>query len=333
MHPDSGGPAPHHGGGGRARHARPRRSPGAVAAVAALMAALLPGCADPPDDARPAGSGAPIEVTDGVGRTVRLQAPARRVVSMLPALTDWLVAMGVGDRLVARTDYDTDPSLAHLPTVGGGLDPSVEWLAARRPDLVLAWPDAPSRSLVQRLEALDIAVYTAPIQSIEEALRAARDLGRLLGDTAAAASAIREVRAGLDSVRSAVGDRPSPSVLFLIGTDPLMAAGPGTFLHELVAWAGGRNAIADVPILWPQLSLEQVILRAPDVIIIGSLGPADPATALAGRPGWRDVPAVRAGRVHAVHPDTVNRPGPALDDAAALLARLIHGAPAGAARP
>lgn len=303
----------------RAAHSPPPRLTPAAVSVITTMAVLAAACG--PE--RPH-TGA-ITVTDGATRTVSLAAPARRVVSMMPALTEWIIAMGAADRLVARTDYDHDPAVEHLPSVGGGLTPSVEWLAARQPDLVLAWPDAPSRSLVSRLEALGIPVYTAPSETVEEALTAAHDVGRLLGVETEARSAIQEVRTGLDSVAAAVAGRPRPDVLFLIGIDPVMAAGPGTFLHQLVTRAGGRNTLDGTSILWPQLSLEEVVRRAPDVVIVGGAGVADPLTVLRQRPGWRTVPAVRAGHVFAVDPDFVNRPGPRLDEAAAHLAAIIHG--------
>ena len=277
--------------------------------------------------ALPNDSAGPVVVTDLSGRTVRLPQPARRVVGLTPAINEWMVAMGGGDRLVARTNYDDAPAIAHLPSVGGGLDPSVEWLAAREPDLVVAWPDGPSRSLVQRLTDLGISVYTAPIQTVDEALRVARDLGQLLGRDEAAAEAIAEVRAGLDSVRSDVRGRGSPSVLFVIGLDPLMASGQGTFADELIRRAGGRNALEDVSVLWPHLALEEVVRRAPDVVLVASAGVTEPAAALADRPGWRRVPAVRDGRVYALDPDRVTRPGPHLDEVAARLAELIHRRP------
>ncbi len=286
-----------------------------------LALGLLAGCQAQPG----AHSDTAVSVTDLTGRTVTLDAPAERVVSMMPSVTGWLIAMGAADRLVARTDYDHHPAVASLPSVGGGLTPSVEWLVAREPDLVVAWPDAPSRSVVGRLEELGIAVYAAPAESIEDALTVARGVGTLVGRRAAADSAIAAVRTGLDSLRVAVAGLEPPSVLFLIGMDPLMAAGPGTFLDQLVRAGGGRNALADLDILWPQISLEEVVRRAPDVILVGSAAAGDPAALLGERPGWRDVPAIRRGAVFAVDPDQVNRPGPDLDRAATLLARLIHG--------
>lgn len=246
---------------------------------------------------------------------------------MMPSITEWVIAFGAADRLVARTDYDDHPAVADLPTVGGGLTPSVEWLAAREPDLVFAWPDAPSRSLVARLEALGIPVYTAPSETIGEALDVAADIGALLALEAVADPVVAGIRAGLDSVRSAVAGRPRPGVLFLIGLDPVIAAGPGTFLDELVTIAGGRNVLEGTPLRWPQLSMEEVVARAPQVVIVGSASVEDAPAALRGRPGWREVPAVRTGRAHAVDPGRVNRPGPGLAESAALLARLIHGEP------
>ena len=335
----SGTPQPGHDAQGRpvtgpARTSTPRRTPGTLACAVCLALGLLAGAActgDPDETSRnrdPARTPA-ITVIDGADRTVTLQAPARRVVSLLPSVTEWILAMGAADRLVARTDYDQQPALQALPSVGGGLTPSAEWLAARRPDLIVAWPDAPSRSLVARLQDMGIPVYAAPSETIQQGLQTALDLGTLLGRRDAAETAVAEVRAGLDSVRAAVAGRSRPDVLFLIGLDPLMAAGPGTFVNQLMTRAGARNVLEDLDILWPQLSLEEVVLRAPDIVLVGSIATPDPRAALRHRPGWRQVPAVRNGRVHGVNPSRVNRPGPGLDEAAALLARLIHGDLAG----
>jgi iron complex transport system substrate-binding protein len=265
-----------------------------------------------------------ITVTDGAGRTITLTEPARRVASMVPAATDWLLAMGVADRIVARTEYDGSPLLRDVPAIGGGLSPSVEWLAARQPDLVIAWADGPARSTVARLESMGIPVYVAPAETIDQALTIAVDLGRLLGVEAAADSVVATVHAGLDGVRNRVRDRPPPSTLFLIGLDPLTGAGPGTFVDELIRVAGGRNLLGDLRHTWPPISLEEVVRRDPDVIILGSA--ADPSLdLLRARPGWRSLSAVQAGRVHSVDPIMVNRWGPRLHEAADLLADHIHG--------
>jgi iron complex transport system substrate-binding protein len=269
----------------------------------------------------------PLAVVDGAGRRVTLAAPAARVISLIPSVNELIVAMGGADRLVARTDYDKDPRLAELPSVGGGLTPSLEWIAQRRPDLVIGWPDTRSRSLVQRLGELSIPVYTAPSQTIEDALSVAKDLGVLLGRHAAADSLVRAIRTGLDSVRTSVAGESEPDVLYLIGLDPPMGAGPGTFVDELLDVAGGRNVLEDTGVLWPQLSLEEILRRNPDVVIVAQ-APEQPGLLahLHRTAGWSSLRAVRDGRVYQVDAYRYNRPGPHMVDIARDLAGLLHGA-------
>jgi iron complex transport system substrate-binding protein len=132
--------------------------------------------------------------------------------------------------------------------------------------------------------------------------------------------------AQLDSVRAAVAALPQPTVLYLLNAEPPMVAGPGTFVDGLIRLAGGRNSFGDMGQLWPQVSLEEIVTRQPDVIIrpTGS-GREDPAAGLANRPGWRDLAAVRSGRVYAVDPDLYNRAGVSVAEAARGLAARIHG--------
>src|SRR5262245_20479424 len=138
---------------------------------------LLAGCEQPARTPPRAG----IEVADQAGRTVALAAPARRVLSLVPAVTDMILELGAADRLIARTQFDTDARLAALPSTGNALTPSLEWVASLQPDLVISWLDQPSRSVVGRLAELGIPVYAARTESIADVLRTTRDLGKLLG--------------------------------------------------------------------------------------------------------------------------------------------------------
>jgi iron complex transport system substrate-binding protein len=307
----------------RIRARRGRLAAAIVLAAIVLAAAALAACQP---SAREAGA-EDYQVTDRAGRTVRLSEPARRVASLIPSATDWILAMGAADRLVVRTDHDQSPLLSDVPSVGGGLTPSVEWIAARRPDLVIAWSDGTTRSTVARLEAIGIPVYVATAETIEEGLSIANDLGRLLGTADTTQALIDAVRAGLADVSRRARGAPggAPSVLFLIGLDPVTGAGSGTFVEELVIAAGGRNALADLPHAWPPLSIEEVLRRDPDAILVGTTA-TSPLDLVRGRPGWRALTAVQRGRVHPVHPDLVGRWGPHLPAAADSLARLIHGA-------
>src|SRR5262249_7452335 len=128
------------------------------------------------------GKAASIQVTDHAQRVVSLDAPARRVISLMPAVTDMILALGASDRLIARNALETEPRLASLPSTGNALAPSLEWIASLKPDLVVAWPDQASRAVVSRLSEMGIPVYAARTESIDDVLRTAHDLGRLLGE-------------------------------------------------------------------------------------------------------------------------------------------------------
>lgn len=277
------------------------------------------------DVARPAADGAAPSVVDDAGRQVALRAPARRVISLIPAQTEIVGILAGQQTLVARTQWDTDPALAHLPSVGNALTPSVEWLAAQRPDLIIAWPDGQSRDVVQRLADIGIPVYSSRVESVAEVRDMIRRLGVLLGTESRADSLVRSIDAELDAVR-ATAARTDVPVLYMIGVDPPTVAGPGTFADDLLRLAGGRNLFDDVNVLWPQVSLEEIVRRQPEIIIRPSARAlTDPLTGLVGRPGWRDLDAVRNGRVHAVDPDLFNRAGATIGEAARQMLRVVQG--------
>jgi iron complex transport system substrate-binding protein len=272
-----------------------------------------------------------ISVIDDAGRTVTLERPARRVISMIPAQTEIVGILAGVDAIVARTQWDEDPRLAHLPSIGNALTPSVEWLAAQQPDLVIAWPDAQSRDVVQRLSDIGIPVYASRVESVAEIRSMIERLGILVGHAGRADSLVRALDDSLAAVRNDVAHLPVQRVMYLLSSDPPMIAGPGTFVDDLISIAGGENVFADVRQLWPQISLEEIVRRQPDVIIRPSdQSLADPLAGLAGRAGWRELDAVRDSLVHAVDPDLYNRAGVTVGRAARGLAARIHAHTAGA---
>jgi iron complex transport system substrate-binding protein len=308
-----------------AAHGRVRVLARDLCAVAAgtLQVIVAASCADAPAPART--YGAVIEVIDDAGRTVRLDAPARRVISLIPAQTEIVAVLGGVERLLARTRWDTDPRLAQLPSLGDALSPSVEWIVAQQPDLVIAWTDGDARTTVQRLSEAGVTVYSSRVESLAEIDAMIARIGVLLGRTAAADSLISSLDAQLDSVRDAVGGRAPPDVLYLIDEDPAMAAGASTFVGQLVEVAGGRNVFGDLPQFYPQISVEEILHRDPDIIIRPTTHPGTTRlAALRAKPGWRDLSAVRAGRVHEIDVDLYNRPGITVGRAARGLARIIH---------
>lgn len=290
-----------------------------------LVCALLPACLScsaSPDPEPPLPT-----VTDDVGREVALRPEVRTVVSMVPSLTELIVALGGGTRLVARTPEDDAPALRHLPTVGRPATPSVERLLELRPDLVVLWADEGSAAPVAaRLRATGIRVYTARVMSFGHLRRHLRVLGAFLGREAHADSVARRLDRALDAAGRAVPDADRPSVAYLIWPVPPAVAGPRTFIAEIIRRAGGRNAFDDVPVRWPTVSVETFLERDPDVVVL----PRSRYPGLSG-PGIRDgsplsrLTAVRTGRVLTVPPDLFERPGLGNVEAVSLLAEFLHG--------
>src|SRR4029077_12009779 len=174
-----------------------------------------------------------IAVTDDAGRRVTLAAPARRIVSLLPSFTEILFAIGAGDRVVGRTTWcDYPPAALAVPSVGDGMPPSVEAVAARRPDLVVLYRSGPNVTAAEQLERLGIRTVLFDLNRLEDLGPAARRLGALTGRSAAGDSLAR----GMDSVTSHRTLSPTPSsksLVFLVWDNPPIVIGAGSYLDQL----------------------------------------------------------------------------------------------------
>jgi iron complex transport system substrate-binding protein len=284
-----------------------------------------------PDDAPRQGDPS-RSVLDDRGLEVRVAAAPTRVISVVPSLTELVVALDAGHRLVARTRFDREPAVAHLPSVGGTLDPNLEALVGFRPDLVVGWADEGRGEMGARMGPLGIPVYHARIRTLEELFSHTLRLGRLLDEEGRAQALMEAMEARLGAVEArgeaAAAGRGGvrPTVLYVVWHDPPQTAGPGTFLTELIELAGGRNVLDDAPIPWPVISMEEVLRRAPDALVVAPRHDGEvfrPAW-LDSAP-WQELEAVREDRVLLVDPDLFNRPGPRVVEAAEALEAFLSG--------
>ena len=266
-----------------------------------------------------------IAVTDDAGRVVSLPAPARRVFSLIPSLTESVAALDPG-LLIGRTRFDRAPDLAHLPSLGDAIRPNLEALAGLRPDLVISWADPGQGTVAERVEALGIGVYRAEPQTIADVRSHLRRLGTLTGRRERAETLISSLDRGLANVAAAVRDREPVDVYYSVWHDPPQTTGPGTFIDEVITHAGGRNVFGDAPRQWPRVSLEAIVLRDPDALVIPVQAGRESSHVLwLEGPGWRELRAVRTGRYLLADGDLFNRPGFRVAEAAALMAHFLHG--------
>jgi iron complex transport system substrate-binding protein len=270
-------------------------------------------------------SAAPIAVVDDAGDTLRLPAPAQRIVSLAPNATETLVAIGARPQLVGRSDYDTGLGVDSVASVGGALDPSLERLVALRPDLVIGWNSAGANPVRDRLRELGIPVLAVRTTDTTDIYRIMGVLGRVTGRDASADSVAAAVRAQLAAVRASVAGRPPRTAFYVVGDEPLMTAGPGTFTVQLLELAGGRTAFPDATGQPQYVSMEELVRRQPEVVLLPvGEGGASRVAELSTRPGWRELNAFRAGTVRVLPMDQVHRMGPGIAETARLFRDALH---------
>ena len=261
---------------------------------------------------RPAGRApAGVRITDDAGEVASVPLPARRIVSLNPAATELLFAIGAGASVVGRTTWcDYPPAAKAVPSLGDGINPNLEAIVARKPDLVLLYTSGQNADAARRLADLGIPALRFRTDSLSDVPRLAQVFGRLTGHEATADSLAREFETEL-AAATALPTGRRPTAFLLVWDQPPMTVGRGSFLTELIERAGGENLFADVTSSSAPVSIEAVAARNPDVILV--LGTEPPA--FAERPEWQVVRAVRERRFVTAEGSEFSRPSPRAPEA------------------
>jgi iron complex transport system substrate-binding protein len=266
-----------------------------------------------------------IRIQDDLGRRVALPSPARRVVSLAPSLTESLFAVGAGAQVVGVTDFcDYPPAARGIPRVGGMVNPSIETIVDRAPDLVVLSMEGNTESDFSRLLSLGIPAYVSNPRTLSGIYRSLRDLGTLTGHA-------EEARRVVDSLqrrehelrRRSFG--PPVTALFLVSLQPLIAVGGNTLLNELMTLAGARNIAAGMKGNYPAISREAVLVQNPQVLLLTTDLPGDRSTLLSLFPEWVHLRALTSKQVFRLDADIVSRPGPRALEGLQLLSSCLHG--------
>jgi iron complex transport system substrate-binding protein len=262
---------------------------------------------------------------DQTGRTVNIPDHPHRLVSLAPSVTETLFALGLGNRLVGDTDYcDYPPQAKLLEHVGGTQNPSLEKIVALKPDLVLGTNEANRREIADQLDRLGIPLYGVTAHTLDDTIRSLEDLGHALDWDGPTQKLVTNLRARVAAVDHQVQGKPQPKVLFVVWYRPLIAAGKGTFISDVVRRAGGASISDDMPAEWPRMSLEGVLSRAPDVILMPRTEAFAPnLDEFQKLPGWRDLAAVKKGHIYFIS-ESIMHPSPRLIDALEEVANILH---------
>lgn len=258
----------------------------------------------------PAWEGETTTVVDPGGDSVEVPLRPARVLSLVPTVTETLLDLGAGDRLVGRTDYDSAAALTDLPSVGGGLRPSREIILSLRPDLVIHFAAASDVETPAFLDREGIPHFAVRLEGVEDVRRTVHQLGIITGRRPEADSLLDRMDRSLREVRERVAGRPPVRAAFLLGGSPPFVAGPGSFPGELIRLAGGVNVFDDLGARYAGVSPETLAARDIDMFL------ASPSTEL-------DPRLTARAPVRRVSP-AVELPGPRMGEAARSVARALH---------
>jgi iron complex transport system substrate-binding protein len=262
---------------------------------------------------------AEVAVTDDTGAVIRLERPARRVVTLAPHLTETLFAAGAGDTLVGTVEYSDYPEAAKsVPRVGGYSRPDLETIVALKPDLIVAWDSGNAPANVDKLRTLGFPVYLSQPGRLENVAGEIERLGRLAGSTEAADEAARRFRVRLAGLRAQYGERPVVRTFYQIWKQPLSTIGGRQIISGVISLCGGENVFGALEAMAPVVTVEAVIAADPEAIVASGMDEARPEW-LDDWKRWPALTAVARDNLFFVPPELLQRHTPRLLDGAEWL--------------
>jgi len=263
---------------------------------------------------------------DDLGREVTLSGRPVRIIPLAPSLTEILYFLGLGDRVVGVTTFSHyPPEATSKPKVGSYINLNVEKIISLSPDLVIGTADGNEPGVVRLLEQAGVPVFIVNPRDVIEVIETVDTLGKVCGLPKEAGNLSRALTEKVDNILEKTKHRKRPLVFLQINVKPIMTINRHTFHHDLIRIAGGINMTADEPITYPRISLEEVLRRKPDVILISSMERGGRfERARQGWLKWTSIPAVKNGRVHLVDSDLIDRPSPRMIRGLEGMARFIH---------
>jgi len=262
-------------------------------------------------------------VVDETGRTVTVPDHPHRIICLVPSITDDVFSLGAGDDVVAVSDYVKFPVEAQKkPSVGSIMTPSIEMILSLHPDLILGTPKANQQAILDQLERMSVPVFLVDPRGLAGILHSLISLGHVLNRDKQAAVLTTKLQQRIDAVLINTRNKPVIRVFMPVWYDPVITIGKSDFITEIIEAAGGLSVTADLTQEWPHISMESVIARAPDSLLLARGGQTT-FEVLKDKPGWNNLPAVKARRAYYVD-SCVDLPSPVAIDALEDLAKQFH---------
>lgn len=296
-----------------------------------LAATLLSGCT-PKDNAKEIVQESPsqahetagISILDDFGNEIKLEAPAQRIISLAPSNTEILFAVGAGDKVIGVTTFDDYPEeVLQIEKIGDFNGMNLERIIELEPDLVINYGEGITEE-TQRLVEAGIQIAGFEPESIEEIVETIKRVGILTGKVAESETLAGEMLEKEAELIGMVQGLKKKTVFYEIWHEPLMAAGPGSFVDQLIQLAGGINVAGDAESEYPQFDLEQLIERNPQVYLTANDLPEKTVESIKSRPGYENIEAIKSDQIYLLNGNIMSRPGPRIIEALELLIKAIH---------
>jgi iron complex transport system substrate-binding protein len=267
-----------------------------------------------------------LRFKDEVGREVIIPFPPRRIISLAPNITEILFTLGLDEEIIGVSIHCNFPEKAMAKVrVGSYISLDFERIISLKPDLIIATGAGNTREMVERLERLGSPAYVIFPKNIEGILLSIEHIGQVVDRKKEASRIIHEIQRRREKVIELTRDLPRPRVFLQIGEAPIVTVGKGSFADDLIRLAGGDNVAGDEKKMYPRFGIEEILKRAPEVIIVSSMNPkADYGKVLKEWSRWKTIPAVRNNRIHLVDSDLLDRPSPRIIDGLEEMARILH---------
>jgi iron complex transport system substrate-binding protein len=273
--------------------------------------------------ASPSAAAFPTSITDFQGRSVAISKRPERIVSIGPSNTEFLFALGAGDRVVGDDDFSDQPAAAATKDHVGGVKVNLEKVVSLKPDLIITVKF--SDGTIEALSQTAATVLVVDPQGLADVTRTASMIGKAIGADGDALA--KDLQSKLDAVKAKTASAPKLRVFDeedASDLTKLYTVGPGSFLNDLITLAGGTNIAAAAKSAYPTISTEEVVKADPEVIVLDDAAFGTSVDSVARRPGWAALSAVKNARVYPLDANLMSRPGPRVADAATALAKLVH---------
>ena len=266
------------------------------------------------------------KVIDEVRRVVVFPFPPKRIISLAPNITEILFSLGLDQEIVGVSTHCNFPEKAKTkPRVGSYIHLDFEKIVSLKPDLVIATGAGNRRDMVERLEKLGFSTYVIFPRDMDGILRSIEDIGEVVGREKEARSLVQDIKNRKQKVIELTQGLARPRVFLQIGEAPLVTVGEGSFADDLIRLAGGQNIAEGEKEMYPRLGIEEILKRAPEIILISSMNPkGDYKKVLQEWARWRTIPAVRDGRIYLMDSDLIDRPSPRIIVGLEEIARILH---------